>query len=620
MHESEEGDIGLIAGSLRKLGTRWIVLALLLPAWLLPAFGETPDWKVLLSKPEFEVATRVDVKMPMRDGVKLSADIYLPGKEGKWPVILERTPYGNSHQGDVERALYFARRGYAYVVQDCRGRFDSEGEWYAWFDDINDGRDSLDWCGTQPWSNGQVGMVGASYVGLVQWLAAPTGSPYLKAIIPQMASADFYKYGMNYTGGAFMLYINLPWAIGTSARTAQDRAHYNWDVLFRHLPILTADEEATGRPIDFYRDWVRHSSYDAYWKKISNYGKFERMDLPILQICGWLDAHAKSLFANYEGIQKEGTERAKRLQKVVVGPWTHTYTPVQKAGLLDFGPDSVFDLTELWLRWMDRWLKGIENGVEQEPPLRLFAMGKNEWKSAEIWPLPETQWVPYYLRSDGPANTLFGEGRLSREKPAQRETVDSYVYNPEDPVPSLGLDPNGQIFPVDQRPVERRDDVLVYSSQVLEEDLEVTGPVQAKIYASSSARDTDWTAKLLNVYPDGRAVNLCDGILRARFRQPTAIRTARPAPGQFENPVLMEAGKVYEFLIEVGVISQVFLKGHRIRIEISSSNFPRFDRNLNNGGELGIDPEIVVAQQTIYHDDRYPSHILLPVIPRGADE
>ncbi len=247
-------------------------------------------------------------------------------------------------------------------------------------------------------------------------------------------------------------------------------------------------------------------------------------------------------------------------------------------------------------------------------------MGKNEWKSAEIWPLPETQWVPYYLHSDGRANTLFGDGRLSREKPAQRKAVDSCVYNPEDPVPSLGLDPNGQIFPLDQRPVERRDDVLVYSTQVLEEDLEVTGPVQAKIYASSSAQDTDWTAKLLDVYPDGRAVNLCAGILRARFRQPAAIRTALPAPGQFENPVLMEAGKVYEFFIEVGVISQVFLKGQRIRIEISSSNFPRFDRNLNNGGELGIDPEIVVAQQTIYHDDRYPSHILLPVIPPGEDE
>ena len=315
MYESEEGDMGLILGSLKRLGTPRIVLVLLLPTLVLPALGETRDWKVLLSKPEFEVATRIDVKMPMRDGVKLSADIYLPRKEGKWPVILERTPYGNSGKGDVERALYFARRGYAYVVQDCRGRFDSEGEWYAWFHDINDGRDSLDWCGTQPWSNGQVGMAGASYVGLVQWLAAPTGSPYLKAIIPQMASADFYKYGMNYTGGAFMLYINLPWAIGTSARTAQDRTHYNWDVLFRHLPILTADEEATGRAIDFYRDWVRHSSYDGYWKKISNYGKFQRMDLPILQICGWLDAHAKSLFANYEGIQKEGTERAKKTAK-----------------------------------------------------------------------------------------------------------------------------------------------------------------------------------------------------------------------------------------------------------------------------------------------------------------
>ena len=578
-------------------------------------FGETEDWRDMLSKEEHEAATLIDQKVPMRDGARLSADVYLPKQEGKWPVILERIPYDNSGEWYVNRALYFARRGYAYVLQDCRGRYDSEGKWYPWFNEIDDGRDSLDWCGTQRWSNGNVGMNGMSYMGLVQWLAAPTGSPYLKAIIPQMASADFYLYGMNYFGGVFTHFINLPWSIRTSSRSMQTYIPYDPDALFKHLPIIEADKAATGREIDFYRDWVRHSSYDDYWKKISNYGKFQKMDLPILQICGWLDWHARSLFANYEGIEKDGTERARRLQKVVVGPWVHTDKPQQKYGVLDFGEASVMDLYELWLRWMDRWLKGIKNGAEDMPPLKLFVMGKNQWRTAEKWPLPDTRWTPYYLNSGGRANSLFGDGELKKEKPAADQPPDSYTYDPSDPVPSLGLEPNGQIYPLDHRPIERRDDVLVYTTEPLDAGLEITGPVQAILHASSSAVDTDWTVKLLDVFPDGRAINLCDGILRARFREPRAIRTALPSPGQYENPVLMNPGEVYEFFVEIGVISHMFLPGHRIRIEVSSSNFPKSNRNLNNGGKLGIDPEIVVAKQTIHHDAERASHILLPVIP-----
>ena len=255
--------------------TRFLfVSGLLALAWTSALPAEHHGWKDRLSQPDHEVAIRIDVRVPMRDGVELSADVYLPDQEGKWPVILERTPYGNGGNWYVERAMYFARRGYVYVIQDCRGRNDSDGKWYAWYPEIDDGRDTLDWCGTQPWSDGNVGMNGMSYMGLVQWMAAPTGSPYLKTIVPQMAPADYYLYGMNYTGGAFQLHINLPWAMANSSVTRQPTSHYDWDKLFRHLPILTADEEATGRPIDFYRDWVRHSSWDDYWKKIGNYGKF----------------------------------------------------------------------------------------------------------------------------------------------------------------------------------------------------------------------------------------------------------------------------------------------------------------------------------------------------------
>lgn len=584
--------------------------------------GEPPKWKKLLSLPDHDVHTLIDVKVSMRDGVKLSANIFLPDKPGRWPVILERTPYGGKAvDWYINRALYYAKRGYAYVLQDVRGRYDSDGVWFAHnYTEIDDGRDSVDWCGTQTWSDGNVGMIGMSDMGFLQWLTAPTGSPYLRTIIPQMSPADEYLYGMNYTGGAFLLYINLPWAMGNYARSRQSPIPYNWDRLYQHLPILTADEAATGQAIDFYRGWVLHSRHDESWKKISNFGKFQKMDIPILQIAGWLDAHAKSAFANYEGIQREGTPLARQNFKMVVGPWIHKDLLEPKYGVLEFGKESVIDLYELFLRWLDHWLKKIDNEVEKEPPLKLFAMGINKWKEAEKWPLPTTRWDLLYLRSGGRANSLFGDGSLSRDKPAAGEPPDTFVYDPKDPVPALGLDPNGQIFPMDQRPVERRKDVLVYSTSPLQEDLEVTGPVQAIIFASSSAADTDWTVKLLDVYPEqgelgGTAVNLCDGVLRARFRQPAAIRSGVPAPGQFEHPELMEPNKVYAFKIEVGVIGIVFRKGHSIRIEVSSSNFPRFDRNLNNGGELGIDPKIIVAHQTIHHNSEYPSHIELPVIP-----
>jgi putative CocE/NonD family hydrolase len=578
--------------------------------------SEEPTWKARLSTPNYEVRTLIDLKITMRDGVKLSANVFLPEKEGRWPVILERSPYGaKSTDWYVNRALYYAHRGYVYVLQDVRGRYDSEGTFHPWDQEINDGRDTLDWCGTQSWSTGNVGMIGMSYMGLVQWLAAPTGSPYLKTIIPHACAADYYMYGMNYTGGAFMHYINLPWGMNVSSRTFQSSLPYDWDKVLRLLPILTADEVSTGRAVDFYHEWVLHSTYDDYWKKVSNFGKYQKMDFPILQIVGWLDPHVRSLIANYEGIQKDGTPLAVREQKVIIGPWIHTDKPVQTYGELDFGPDSILDMYELFLRWMDRWLKGLQNGVEKEPPLKLFTMGTNRWRTAEKWPLPETVWTKFYLRSGGRANSLYGNGKLSLTAPGDNEPSDNYVYDPEDPVPTLGSDANGQILPLDNRPVERRDDVLVYSSDRLTEDVEITGPMQAYLYASTSATDTDWTVKLVDVYPEGKAINMFEGIIRGRLHDPGVIRSGVPAPGQYEHPKLLEPGKVYKFTVEVGVISTVFKKGHQIRIEVSSSNFPHFDRNLNNGGQLGVDPRIVVAKQTIYHNSRYPSYLELPVIP-----
>ncbi len=564
--------------------------------------------------------------VPMRDGIELSADVYVPRAPGKWPVILVRTPYGNhlreNPNGWITEATFFAQRGYAVAVVDNRGRYDSAGDWTPWFDDFADGADTVEWCGTQPWSNGNVGMIGGSYLGCVQWWAAQSRSPYLKTIIPFSAHADIYFYGMNYRGGAFKLAGNLIWATMTNGRVMQpaialaasngtiakpegddEGSPIQWDEVFEHLPLITSDEVAVGRVIPFYRNWVQHSTYDDYWKEVSNFGKYDRIDIPVLLIGGWFDVHVVSTIANLEGIHREGGAAARAGVRLVMGPWGHGVV-TGPFGDLDFGPDSVVEFRELQLRWLDHWLKGINNGVEKDPPLRLFTMGTNTWREGSAWPLPETRWTKLYLGAGG---------RLAESEPGEHEEPDRYVYDPADPVPTLGPNPWDD-RPLDHRAHEERADVLVYTTDPLTDDLEVTGPVQARLFAASSAPDTDWTVRLLDVHPDGRAISLCDGILRARFREPAPPRTGVPAPGQFEHPRLLTPGLVHEFTVEVGVTSIVFKRGHRIRIHVSSSNFPRFDRNLNSGSEPGTDSTIVVAHQTIYHEVDNASYLELPII------
>jgi uncharacterized protein len=583
----------------------------------------------MLSVPTHGCRLLNDIRVPMRDGVELSADVYLPRADGSWPVILIRTPYGDiaeTEQGWVAEGTFFARRGYAVVVQDVRGRFDSGGEWTPWVHEICDGADSVEWCGTQPWSNGSVGMIGGSYWGCVQWWAAQTPSPYLKTIVPFSAHADIYFYGMNYRGGAFKLHGNLEWATMTHGRTMQpswscsasrsdvapsagttstaaeqiEGSPFQWDELFSHLPLISADEVAVGHPIEFYRDWIRHSSYDEYWRAITNFGRYEQIGIPVLQICGWFDVHVVSTIANLEGLQRAGATH-----HLVMGPWGHGGPAIQPFGDVDFGPEHAVDFRTLQLRWLDRWLRGTENGVDEDPPLRLFTLGTNTWREASEWPLRETRWTQLYLRTGG---------RLTEANPGEAEQPDGYSYDPANPVPTLSPNPWDD-RPLDHSELESRSDVLVYTTDLLSDDLKITGPIQAHLYASSSATDTDWTVRLLDVHPDGRSISICDGILRARFRDPPAVRTGVPAPGQLERPQLLEPDEIYRFTIEVGATSIVFQRGHRVRVHISSSNFPRFDRNLNNGGPTGQNTDIVVATNTIHHDAERPSHLELPVIP-----
>ena len=561
------------------------------------------------SPPIYGVKMLFDVPVPMRDGVNLSADVYLPEGPGPFPTVLHRTPYDNSgtrgltpSRDSVDEGFFFyPRRGYAFVAQDCRGRYDSEGLFRPWHQEIEDGYDTQEWVGGQAWCDGNIGTVGASYGALTQWLSAPLRSKYLKAMVPRVSQSDFWRE-TNYFGGAFCLVLSLNWAIKHGARTIQNENLYDWDRICWSLPLVEAVQQA-GRDVEFYKEWIEHPSYDDYWREVSNLDKFPEIDVPIFNLAGWFDSYNGAGFLNLNGMVEQGrTAEARRSQKLIIGPWSHGLSASTKLGQIDYGPDSMADLRSLELRWFDRWLKGIDNGISDEPPIRLFVMGEDVWRDEHEWPLARTQFTNYYLRGDGTAGALS-------TVPPDDEPPDHYLYDPENPVPTLGGNHEVashilSVGPFDQRPIEARQDVLVYTGPALDTDVEVTGPAVAKIYAASSATDTDFTARLIDVHPDGRAMNICEGVIRARYRE---------SP---EKPILMEPGKVYEFTIELEVTSNLFKRGHRIRLDISSSNFPRIDRNPNTGNPFGLDTEMRVAEQTIFHNSQYASHVVLPIIPR----
>jgi putative CocE/NonD family hydrolase len=555
-------------------------------------------------QPNYPVEMRLDVKVPMRDGVNLSADIYLPKASGKFPAVLMRTPYSNNTDPMVEKGRRLANHGYVCVIQDCRGRWDSRGDFYP-FGEGPDGYDTQEWVGRQDWSNGKIGMAGGSYLGGVQWQSAPLRNQYLTCIAPRVMCCDYYT-GLVYPGGAFQLNVMATWGMRTNAQTAQTIEFHDWTEAFRALPLITLDEKA-GRHLPFWKDWVRHSAYDSFWEECNGEKLWGEIAVPALVMGGWYDLYARQGFTNWSGLRREGRTPQARQSRLIVGPWPHALSLSTRTGDVDFGVNSLVDLEALELRWLDYWLKGIDTGIAKEPPLKLFIMGINEWRDEHEWPLARTEWQKWYLHSNGSANTVIGDGALSPE-PSGQESPDRYVYDPEYPVPTRGgnnccsphIVPWG---PYDQRCLEMRSDVLCYTSAPLATDLQVTGPIMLTLYAATDCRDTDWTAKLIDVSPTGYAMNLCDGILRARYRE------------GFASPRLLEPGKVYGYEIEVGVTGNVFRKGHRIRLEISSSNFPRFDRNLNTGHDLGLDAEMRQARQTVHHTREYPSHIMLPVIP-----
>ncbi len=535
----------------------------------------------------------------MRDGVQLAANVFLPAREARYPAVLLRTPYGKGVRLP-DPLKPFLQRGYAVVIEDVRGRYASEGAFEPLEQEVADGEDTLSWIAVQEWSNQRVAMAGGSYLGIVQWRAALARSPYLKAILPVVSGGDEYFDRFYSPGGALKLGHRLEW-MAENLRAPGFRPEFERFV--RRIPLRTADLAATGRTIDFFQKALDHPAYDAYWRSLSTREHIHAVHVSVFAAAGWYDNFAPSDLEAFRLLRAHGG--ANRL---IVGPWPHNFS--YRFPGMDYGPDARIPLRTLQLDWLDYWLKRPDRARPKTPPgapLRIFVMGANRWRDEQEWPLARAQATPFYLASHGRANSATGDGLL-RSTPAEDIEPDRFIYDPLDPVPTAGgaiccnpkLLPPG---PLDQRAVESRRDVLVYTSPPLKAPLEATGPVRAVLHVSTSAPDTDFTAKLVDVYPGGRALNVTDGILRLRYRE------------SLEHPAPARPGTVYEITIDMGVTSIEFGRGHRIRLEVSSSNFPRFDRNPNTGRPIADEHRLVTAAQAVYHDLERPSHLLLPVVP-----
>jgi putative CocE/NonD family hydrolase len=574
-----------------------------------------------------------DVMVPMRDGVTLATDLWLPDG-GPAPVLLVRMAYNKNvfermMLSLLPHTLAFIEAGYAVVWQDCRGSYGSNGTYRPSLDDAADGADTLEWIRQQPWCDGNIGSYGLSYLGLVQWATASQNPPGLKAIAPAATSADTYLAPWYGPGGALSWSTAWTWVTsmilgfeqyalqggkGDPAVLMEAGAMFaDPEPHLRKLPI--SDQPALNEHAPWWKQWLEHPGRDRFWSDLAPGEHFDEMSTPALHIVGWFDFFVPEVIRSFTQMRtRAASPEARQGQRLIIGPWDHL---TQEGAYHDrkFGLAAnavAADITGAHLRFFDRYLRGNADADVGATPVRLFVMGVDEWRDEPDWPLPDTRYVDYYLDGSGRANTADGDGVLGPEMPGLNAT-DSYRYDPTNPVRTIGgrlsqfsfaaaVEESG---PVDQRPVELRDDVMCFTTPVLEEPVEVTGPVSLVLHASSSVLDTDFTGKLVDVFPDGRAIYLTDGILRARYRDSLA------------EPKSLEPGQVYELTLDLGPTSNVFLPGHRIRLEISSSNFPRYDRNTNTGNPIAHDSaEPVVAVNRVLHGPQHPSRLILPIIQR----
>ena len=569
--------------------------------------GSAKDSSGAVAEPLYSVRVDENVRVPMRDGVKLATDLYIPeGATGKLPAILIRTPYNrkNATKMGAPDLRMFAEHGYVVAVQDVRGKFDSEGHFTYWANDGNDGSDMLDWMAAQPWSTGKIGTYGCSYLGEDQILLAKLRNRHHTAMIEQAGGGTYRQMDL-LEGGAVSLWA-ASWSLRWGSKIESNPTPPNIDLekMYLTLPLIDMLKKAGGPPTDF-ENLASHEPADPWWGQLGSIDDHDRFNTPALLMTSWNDTVANEAFVLAK-LMRENDEsaRARDNQFVVVAPTTHcayeTATEHTIVGGRDLG-DARFDYPNLYLRWFDHWLKGIDNRIPEMPKVQFYVMGANRWRSANDWPIAGTKFTKYYLHSRGRANTRSGDGALSTAEPSE-EPPDRFTYDPKSPVPTTGSSSAGGSMAGDQREVENRSDVLVYTTPPLQEGVDVTGPLEVVLYIGSSARDTDFTAKLVDVYPDGTAFNLQWGILRARYRD------------GFNKKVWMKPGEVYPLKIDLHSTSNHFAVGHRIRLEISSSNFPRVDRNLNTGGNNYDETDPVVAENEVHHAKMRPSYIVLPIV------
>jgi uncharacterized protein len=599
--------------------------------------------------PKGPLTYRLDpnVFIEMRDGIRLAIDLYIPvGSEQKYPVVLIRTPYGNfpGHNFNDAAVQVFASHGYVVAVQDKRGKYRSEGVYGVSRGDANDGYDTIDWLSKQPWSNGRIGTYGCSYLGDIQIFAAQTRHPALKAMIPQAsgsavgAAGGLYRYFGAREGGAVDWAASIGWFAEHGQKVAPklpaslDHDAYNADYLpwnqppkspiinyqraWYHLPMIDALRDQGMPPSDF-EDTISKPLVDPYWRDLPYMTESYVSDVPALFVNSWYDFGAEVTLFEFNWFrQHSASEEARNNQYFIMSPGEHCSSERGASANMVVGTrpmgDTRFDYWQTYLTWFDHWLKNDESAgrsVNTWPKLRYYEMGADTWQAADGWPVKGTRYVSYKLSSRGHANSLFGDGVLSSTAATSDASAsDTFVYDPANPVPSLGgalcCTGTSDALPgaMDQRPIEARNDVLVYTTEPLSSGLNATGPVEAVLYVSSSAVDTDFTVKLIDIYPDGRAFNVLENILRARYRT------------GFDKEVWMQPHGVYPIRIPLGATSNNFGVGHRIRLEVSSSNFPQFDRNLNIGGNNAEGTHFVTATNTVHHSAQYPSHLILPIV------
>ncbi len=591
--------------------------------------------KVLeIGPPENRVIVEKNVMVPMRDGIHLATDIYRPKPAGKYPVVLCRLPYNKNIIGEFGRL--FAQRGYIFVVQDCRATYHSEGDVFIPFVyEERDGMDTVKWIARQKWFDGNLGAWGGSYFGYTQWAIA-VDNPYLKCFYPLITSPNLYQ--LIFTGGAFHYRLSTGWSSGVGKQHKESAAsailggrtkklgkeegffnkplkpalEYSFEELgkmdIERLAVVLglAPEDHPNQPYpDATERLIKLFAYPgfAYHSPVFNFfDRYKRVKAPALMISGWYDIFLKGQLDDFVKMKTLAPEPAKSGTRIIIGPWAHASLGDPKA---EKGARALEMYRKMFvIEWFDHWLKGESSEkIEKMAPVKIYVMGRNQWREENEWPLARTKWTKFYFHSKGNANTADGDGWVSTEKPSRYEPPDEFTYDPRNPVPTIGgnnlIEKAGAM---DQKLVEKREDVLVYTSAPMKEELEVTGPIKVVLYASSSARDTDFTAKLCVVKRDGTSINLADGIIRARYRK------------GYDHPSLIKPGKVYRYEIDLWATSYAFQPGEKIRVQISSSNFPRFDRNSNCGGEGG-EGCVKIAHQTVYHSEKFPSHIILPVIP-----